>query len=206
MSDSGTQAELAVGVGETAENCRCGHDELVHSAASGCVARIPGGECACKEFALPNAYIGYIGHYTGDRRQNWMTPLPFFLGLDAEFGFTMDGASEPGNGLLPRSSSIDQPLSWIGERVFCNPPWSDIRPFVELAALADLAVLLVPARTNSRWFHRALALGASARFFPGRPSFGATGPQKGHNSPVDCLLLVFTSATSGSAATEKTDE
>ena len=138
----------------------------------------------------------YVAWYGKGRKQNWTTPRSLFDPLHEEYGFTLDGASEPGNGLLPKASTVEVPLSWSGERVFCNPPWSNIPPFVELAATADLAVLLVPARTNARWFHRALELGATVRFFLGRPAFGS-GPedQKGHNSPVDCVLLVFDSAT-----------
>lgn len=134
----------------------------------------------------------YVSWYGGERKQNWTTPPEIFDPLHEEYDFTMDGASEPGNGLLPKASTAENPLPWKGERVFCNPPWSNIPPFVELAATADLAVLLVPARTNVRWFHRAMELGATVRFFPGRPKF-RNAPQgaKGHCSPVDCLLLVF---------------
>lgn len=129
----------------------------------------------------------YVDWYGGERRQNWATPQSFFDPLHEEYGFTLDGASETGNGLLPRSSTADDPIPWMGERVFCNPPWSNIGPFVEKVAEADLAVLLVPARTNARWFHRALELGATVRFFPKRIRFvGADNP-----CPVDCVLLVF---------------
>lgn len=129
----------------------------------------------------------YVSWYGGDRRQSWATPRPLFDRWNAAFAFTMDGASEPGNGLLPRASTADNPLPWIGERVFCNPPWSNIRHFVEQAPLADLAVLLVPARTNAKWFHRALELGAMVRFF--KPKIKFVGAE--HVSPVDCVLLVF---------------
>jgi phage N-6-adenine-methyltransferase len=135
------------------------------------------------------APAGFVSHYNGARRQNWTTPRTLFDALDAEYGFTLDGASEDGNALLPKALTVDDVLvSWAGERVFCNPPWRRIAEFVELAAFADLAVLLVPARVNARWFHRALELGAEVRFFLGRPSFG---DGKG-SSPFDCLLLVFT--------------
>lgn len=129
----------------------------------------------------------YVAWYGKERRQSWGTPPEFFAPLHAEFGFTLDGASEPGNGLLPRASTAENPLPWNGERVFCNPPWSNIAPFLELAPLAEVAVFLVPARPNTRWFHRALELGAVPRFFLGRPKFvGAKS-----SSPVDCMLLVW---------------
>jgi len=138
-------------------------------------------------------YVDWYGRGgIGSRPQNWRTPRVLFDALHAEFGFTLDGASEPGNGLLPLASTAERPINWSGHRVFCNPPWSNILPFVEQAPCAELAVFLVPARTNVRWFHRALALGARGRFFPGRPRFElAERTGRGHNSPVDCMYLVF---------------
>lgn len=129
----------------------------------------------------------YVEWYAGPRKQEMTTPPSLFAGWDARWNFTLDGAASPKTALLPRFSSEAEPRSWRGERVFCNPPWSGILPFVELAASADLAVLLVPARTNARWFHRALALGARPEFFLGKPRFGNAK----WNSPVDCLLLIF---------------
>lgn len=131
--------------------------------------------------------MAYVDWYGKERKQNWCTPPSVFVPLHTEYRFTMDGAAEPGNGLLPRASTFENQLPWNGERVFCNPPWSNIRPFLELAPAAELAVFLVPARTNARWFHRALELGARPRFFKPKPKFvGAM-----HVSPVDCLFLVF---------------
>lgn len=129
----------------------------------------------------------YVGWYGKERRQDWGTPATLFETLHKRYLFDLDGAADDSNGLLPESSTPDRPLPWEGRRVFCNPPWSSIPPFIELAATADLAVLLVPARTNARWFHRALALGAQPKFFLGKPRFGNAK----WNSPVDCLLLVF---------------
>lgn len=131
--------------------------------------------------------MSYVDWYGKERRQNWQTPSKVFDPLNAEFQFTMDGASEPGNGLLDVASTADNPLSWEGQRVFCNPPWSNIPPFLELAPAAEVAVFLVPARTNARWFHRALELGGVPRFFKPKPKF--VGAQ--HVSPVDCVLIVF---------------
>lgn len=134
----------------------------------------------------------YVDWYAGGRRQNWRTPPELFDPWHDVYDFTLDGAAEPGNSLLERASTMESPLPWDGERVFCNPPWSNILPFVELAPSADVAVLLVPARTNSRWFHRALDLGAKPRFFLRRPVFvDAEGNKAPANCPVDCLFLVW---------------
>ena len=143
------------------------------------------------------AEVAYVDWYGKGRAQNWRTPRSLFDQLNREFEFTLDGASEPGNGLLPLASSATDPVDWTGHRVFCNPPWSNIRAFVELAPAANCAVFLVPARTNVGWFHRALELGARPRFFQGRPKFEhpESGPR--YNSPVDCMLLVFDGRNEG---------
>jgi hypothetical protein len=128
----------------------------------------------------------YVDHYQGERKQDRRTPKEFFDKLNSRFGFTLDGAATSENSLLPKYSTETAPVPWEGERVFCNPPWSNIRPFVELASKADAACLLVPARTNCKWFHRALELGAKTEFWQGKLSFD--GPW---NSPIDCLLLLW---------------
>lgn len=129
----------------------------------------------------------YVDHYRGIRKQARRTPREFFLQLQAYFKFTMDGAATASNALLPRYSSRRKFLSWENERVFCNPPWSDIPPFIELAAEAQMACLLVPARTNCGWFFRSLELGARVQFFKGKLTFDGLASV----SPIDCLLLLF---------------
>lgn len=137
--------------------------------------------------------MSYVTHYAGKRDQRWTTPRDFFLLLDARFNFTLDGAADAETALLPNwRGSESMFVSWRGERVFCNPPWKRIAEFVEFAPEADLAVLLVPARVNAKWFHRALALGARPEYFAGRLRFGGASS----NSPVDCLLLLFGAAVS----------
>jgi len=140
--------------------------------------------------------LGYVGHYQGPRTQDLTTPRQFFDRLNEKHRFTMDGAATSDNALLPCYSSEAFPRSWQGERVFCNPPWSNIRPFVELAPTAEFACLLVPARTNYLWFHRALELGARVEFFKSRLRFGS----ERYNSPVDCLLLIFDRSVAHSGA------
>ena len=132
----------------------------------------------------------YIDHFKAERKQDLTTPREFFDKLHARFRFTMDGAATAQNALLPCFSSEGYLLSWHSERVFCNPPWSNIRHFIDQAPLAELAVFLVPARVNAKWFHRALELGGVPEFFCGKLKFGDSK----WNSPVDCLLIKFGTA------------
>jgi len=60
----------------------------------------------------------YVAWYGRGRKQNWTTPRALFDRINADYGFTMDGASEPGNGLLPLASTVEAPLPWTNERVF----------------------------------------------------------------------------------------
>lgn len=141
---------------------------------------------------------GFVSHYKGERKQDWRTPRQVFDALDAEFRFTMDGAATPENALLPRFSSEAAPLSWKGERVFCNPPWSNIPPFIEQAAEAEIAVFVLPARVNSRWFHRALKLGLAPRFPEKRIRY--VRPEGGSSSPFDSVILVPRAAVTDGGA------
>lgn len=101
----------------------------------------------------------------------WQTPAWLFKALDTEFGFTMDGASTDENALLKKHSTSLVPLPWTGERVFCNPPYSDIMPFVRLATDAELAVLLLPVRTDSDWHRFITERGDEIRYLRKRIPF-----------------------------------
>lgn len=80
--------------------------------------------------------------------------------LHARFGFTLDVAALPHNAKLeryftPAEDGLAQ--SWAGERVWCNPPYSFIEPWVEKAwaSGAALVVMLLPAnRTEQGWWQR----------------------------------------------------
>lgn len=66
------------------------------------------------------------------------TTPEFFAELHDRFGFTVDVAAEAHNAKLPRFHTPEQnglTQSWNGERVFCNPPYSNIRPWIEKAWL-----------------------------------------------------------------------
>lgn len=87
-----------------------------------------------------------------------MVPDEWFAELDARFRFTVDAAATAQNARCARyftreTDGLEQ--SWEGERVWCNPPYSNIRPWVEKAIQrrAEIAVLLLPAnRTEQAWW------------------------------------------------------
>jgi hypothetical protein len=64
-------------------------------------------------------------------------------------------------------------MDWSDKRVFCNPPWSDIMPWVlkGLLSKARVVVFVVPARTDTEWFHLLKYEGAEMRLFRKRVHF-----------------------------------
>jgi phage N-6-adenine-methyltransferase len=101
---------------------------------------------------------------------HWSTPMETYRALDAEFGFTFDPCP-----LLSTENGLTR--NWHG-RVFCNPPYSKIGQFIRkgLAHLGfgdcELLVFLVPARTDTAWFHDYVYGKAEVRFLRGRLRFG----------------------------------
>ncbi|EEQ6998816.1 DNA methylase [Escherichia coli] len=89
-----------------------------------------------------------IGKHHGGS-DDWRTPFLLFKNLHREFGFTLDGAATKHDTLLPRFTDDIHNQSWDGERVFCNPPYSDTKTFLVKASEADLAVFLIPYRPQT---------------------------------------------------------
>ncbi|WGC08234.1 DNA methylase [Escherichia coli] len=92
--------------------------------------------------------IIHIGRHHGGS-DCWRTPPLLFRNLHREFSFSLDGAATKHDTLLPRFTDDISRQSWVNERVFCNPPYSDIPSFLLKAAEADLAVFLIPYRPQT---------------------------------------------------------
>jgi DNA N-6-adenine-methyltransferase (Dam) len=114
----------------------------------------------------------------------WATPEAVYQGLHAEFDFTLDPC--PLGGTVDGTSPDVQ---WAGRRVFCNPPYGPgIRPFLDRALEADIAVFLLPARTDTKWFHEVVLPHAQEiRFLRGRLKFG----QAKNSAPFPSMIVIF---------------
>ncbi|EFC6080445.1 DNA methylase, partial [Escherichia coli] len=84
-----------------------------------------------------------VGRYHGGS-DDWRTPYRLFRNLHREFSFSMDGAATEHDALLPRFTDDIHNQSWVGERVFVNPPFSMAEQFLSRAPEADVCVCLVP--------------------------------------------------------------
>ena len=128
-------------------------------------------------------------------RDDWATPQWLFAQLDAEFGFTLDPCATRENATCARFFTKDEDglaRPWTGS-VFLNPPYGRplsrwIEKAYESARAGATVACLLPARTDTAWFHDlVLPHARQIRFFRGRLRFaGAT-----HSAPFPSLLVVF---------------
>ena len=126
----------------------------------------------------------------------WETPQEFFDAQNAAFNFTLDVCATSENAKCKRFfTKADDGLlkSWAGERCWMNPPYGrSIVHWMKKAyqeSLNDaLVVCLVPARTDTAWWH-SYAIKGTVTFIRGRLKFSG-----GKNSaPFPSALVVFES-------------
>lgn len=114
-------------------------------------------------------------------KQDWTTPRALWEALHAEFTFDVDLFAAEYNAHLPLfygpGSTVSEDaltVSWAGTRGWANPPYGDLdrclRYAVAQAREGAFSVWLVPANTDTRWFHE-FAVQAQVDFFRGRISF-----------------------------------
>lgn len=124
----------------------------------------------------------------------WETPHDFFDKLDDEFHFTLDVCATPENAKCEKFyTEQDDGLSkpWTGV-VWCNPPYGKgISRWILAAnaarAAGNTVVMLLPARTDTRWFHDLVLGKAEIRFVRGRLKFGGSN----NSAPFPSMVAVF---------------
>ncbi len=140
----------------------------------------------------------------GSKKEDWGTPQDFFDGLDREFGFDLDPCADEKNHKCPRYfTKEDDGLSkdWGGHIVFCNPPYGRnvtgkwVKKAHDAAESArnyknrTLVVMLLPARTDTKWFHEYIynRPDVEIRFLKGRLKFAGAV----HAAPFPSMVVVF---------------
>ncbi len=130
----------------------------------------------------------------------WATPKEFFARLDWIYQFTLDPCSTHENATCERHYTASEnglAQSWQNERVFMNPPYvreigAWMKKAYEESRGSALVVCLVPARTDTAWWHDYAAKGETV-FVRGRLKFGA-----GKNSaPFPSAVVTFKPQNAG---------
>ena len=135
------------------------------------------------------------------KSDEWPTPSPIFEELDSEFHFDLDVCATDENHkctnyFTKRLDGLSQ--NWGGHRVFCNPPYSEISKWVEKAFRETrtdntLVVLLIPSRTDTRYFHDYIYQRSEIRFIKGRLKFG----DNINSAPFPSMIVIFRGAKTG---------
>ena len=117
----------------------------------------------------------------------WRTPQSLFDKLDKEFNFDSDPCPMKGK---PLKKGIVGGV-WI-KRVFVNPPYSKIKDWVLQGYIHGqhnnvVVVMLIPSRTDTRWWHDYVMKAHEIRFIKGRLKFS------GHknSAPFPSAIVIF---------------
>ena len=132
---------------------------------------------------------------------NWCTPQAFFDELDNEFHFVLDAAATEKvkkckKCYTPETDGLAQ--SWdVGGAVFCNPPYGpSIKRWVKKAydesqKCDHPIVLLIPARTDTSYFHDYIYGKAELRFIRGRLKFTDEDGNSSMSAPFPSMVVVY---------------
>jgi site-specific DNA-methyltransferase (adenine-specific) len=126
----------------------------------------------------------------------WETPQDLFDKLNNEFQFTLDVCATPENAKCDNFYTKEQDglkYPWKGA-VWCNPPYGrGIGQWVRRALFASVSgstvVMLLPARTDTKWFHDYIYKrnNVEIRFIRGRLKFGGSK----NSAPFPSMVVVF---------------
>ena len=132
---------------------------------------------------------------TSSSTDEWATPQVLFDTLNATFHFTLDPCATPENAKCAKFYTKEQDglkQDWGGEVIWCNPPYGrEIGKWIQKCAEhRGVAVMLIPARTDTRWWHSYIDKNpdAHAYFIKGRLKFGNAK----NCAPFPSAIVVYT--------------
>lgn len=128
----------------------------------------------------------------------WATPQNFFDSLNEEFHFGIDVCATSKNAKCSKYFTIEDDglqQDWCGYgAVWCNPPYGKtiglwIKKASDTAKSGSTVVLLVHARTDTRWFHDYIYQkpNVEIRFVKGRLKFGGSA----NSAPFPSMVVIF---------------
>lgn len=130
------------------------------------------------------------------KTDQWATPQHIFDTLNNEFDFTLDPCADENNHKCDKYFTKNENgllQDWGGDRVFCNPPYGkEIYKWVEKCYIEGhkentLVVMLIPARTDTKYFHDFILNRSEIRFVKGRIKFGSAN----NAAPFPSMIVVF---------------
>lgn len=136
-----------------------------------------------------------------DVRNSYQTPVELYQELDSIFNFTVDACANSKNALHPNYWTLKEDArlqSWVGHSVFCNPPYSHVKDFVELGLVASSAVYLLPVRTRTVYWQEVIFKKADSILFLNKsPKFVCPIEGEQPKAPFDVAIVVFKKGSEG---------
>lgn len=130
-------------------------------------------------------------------KTEWATPQDFFDKLNEEFHFDLDPCATDENHKCDTYFTQEQDglkQDWDGYTVFCNPPYGRVdtglwvKKCAKEASHCKAVVMLIPARTDTKWFHQYIyGKAKEIRFVKGRLKFGGSKDA----APFPSMVVVF---------------
>lgn len=123
------------------------------------------------------------------------TPQEFFDKLNEEFSFDIDVCASSENAKCDIFFTKEQDAlaqRWKGI-CWCNPPYGrEVGKWVKKAYISSkqsncIVVMLLPARTDTKWFHEYIYNQAEIRFIKGRLKFGGSA----NSAPFPIMVVIF---------------
>jgi len=141
--------------------------------------------------------MGDLTVFFSHNSDEWGTPQDFFDILNNEFHFDIDVCASEKNHKCKcyfdkETNGLEQ--NWGGV-IFCNPPYSQValwaKKCYEESLRGVICVMLVPARTDTKWFHNYVYGKAELRFIKGRLRFIPDGRTKAAASPFPSVVCIY---------------
>jgi phage N-6-adenine-methyltransferase len=125
----------------------------------------------------------------------WATPQNFYDGLNKRYNFTLDPCATPQNTKCPKFFTEQEDgllQDWSGNTVYVNPPYSNVKAWVNKALIESrkpdtTVVMLVAARTDTKFFHDYCTKANQIFFIKGRLKFGGST----NSAPFPSMVVVF---------------
>jgi phage N-6-adenine-methyltransferase len=134
------------------------------------------------------------------KSNEWSTPQTFYEKLHRLFNFTLDPCSNHTNNKCDKHYTVEEDgllKSWKGETVFVNPPYSDVGKWVQKSYEESVnngatVALLIPVRTDTKYWHDYIMKGASTIYFiKGRLKFENDNGIGLNAAPFPSAVIVF---------------
>ena len=127
--------------------------------------------------------------------EEWETPQYVFRALDSEFHFEVDVCATSQNAKCKTFFDVTVDglkQEWSPFRCWMNPPYGSkisnwVRKAYQESQSGALVVCLLPARTDTKWWHHSAMKAGEIRFIEGRISFG----QGKQSAPFPSCVVIF---------------